>query len=719
MPGLPIVRHMMGHMMGWAPLVPMPALYALAALVAAATIAGLARRARGTLWRLAAALLLLLWLAGPERIRETGQPLPQTALLVVDQSPSMSIGQRAATARQAAEAIRQAAARVPGLTLRTVTVRDGHGDGTRLFAALDQATADIPPARLAGAVLVTDGQDHDVPATIPAPLHPADADGRRTTLPLHVLLTGRGEETDRRLRILQAPPYAIVGQNATVRVEIDDLGPHPDSDGHATLTLSRGGENPMHETVRTGVPQDITLPVTRPGPLLVGLAASTLPGEVSTANNQDVVRINGVRDRLRVLLVSGTPNQGERVWRRLLKADPSVDLVHFTILRPPDKDDGTPLSDLALIAFPVRELFQQKIGQFDLIILDGFENRAILPRAYLDNIANYVRDGGGLLLIGGPEFLGPGSLQDTPVGEILPAHVPVDGGLLEQRFRPAMTDAGRRHPVTASLPGAGPDGQGADGQGADWGPWYRTLKADSAHGQVLMDGPDHTPLLVLDRVERGRVAMLLSDQIWLWSHGEGGGGPQSELLRRISHWLMKEPELEEEQLTATIADGRMQIVHRTAAPTGPHAVTVTAPDGTTQSLPLRTSGTGLSEATLPATLPGIWTADDGTHRAFAAPATTDPQEFADLRATATLLAPLAGQTGGAVSWLGNDPAHPAIPDLRLAASGALSGPGWIGFPHRDARIVTGRSARPLLPGWAVLLGAGLALLLAWWREGRA
>lgn len=710
MPNLTTLR----HMTSFSPLLPPWLLYTLAILAMIVLLAGLLRRARGTLWRAAAAAIVLLWLSGPERISETGQALPETAILVVDQSSSMSVGQRAAVAHQAAERLQAEAAHVPGLTLRTVTVHDGHGQGTRLFGALDQAAADIPPARLAGAILLTDGQVHDTPPQPPERLRPADSGGRHATLPLHVLLTGRGEETDRRLRILQAPPYAIVGQNATLRVQVDDLGPHPDNGTEVDLTLDRGGEPPLHKTVRVGQPQDITLPVTHPGPMLVGLSVSPLEGEVSTVNNQDVVRINGVRDRLRVLLVSGTPNQGERVWRRLLKADPSVDLVHFTILRPPDKDDGTPLSDLALIAFPVRELFQEKISQFDLIILDGFENRAILPRTYLENIAQYVRDGGGLLLIGGPEFLGAGSLQDTPLGDILPAHVPTEGGLVEQRFRPALTADGHRHPVTAGLPGAG---TAPDGHDADWGPWYRVLRTDSVHGQVLMDGPAHTPLLVLDRVDRGRVAFLLSDQIWLWSHGEGGGGPQSELLRHVSHWLMKEPELEEEQLTATIANDRIVVTRRTAAAVAPHAVTITAPDGTTRQIPLHTTGIGLSQADAPATQQGIWMADDGTHRAFAAPAQDDPVEWSDLRATASVTAPLAGQTGGGIYWLGDDPANLHLPALRAPASGRVSGPDWMGFPQRDARLVTGRTASPLLPAWLVLALAAMLLLTAWWREG--
>ena len=135
---------------------------------------------------------------------------------------------------------------------------------------------------------------------------------------------------------------------------------------------------PGLKACRSGWSSGIEIPITRAGPTVVEMTADTLPGEVSTLNNRAVVEINGVRDRLRVLLVSGEPHAGERTWRRLLKSDPAVDLVHFTILRPPEKDDLTPLNELALIAFPVRELFQVKIREFDLIILDRFQNRGIL-----------------------------------------------------------------------------------------------------------------------------------------------------------------------------------------------------------------------------------------------------------------------------------------------------------------------------------------------------
>ncbi len=710
----------------WVPLLPAGLLAGLGLLCALALGLAFARRASGTVWRLLASALLLLWLCGPHLVRATWQSLPQTALLVIDGSGSMAVGQRAAVAARAAAALRRAAARLGGaaggIELRTVVVGSGSSGGTRLFDAIARAGADIPAAQLAGILAVTDGQVHDVPASLPERL--AGTPGR-SPVPLQALITASGEQTDRRLRILQAPPYAIIGHDATLRVEVEDLGADTAPGAHATVRLRRDGEPQISREVPVGVPQDITLPVTHPGPMLIELDAQALPGEVSTLNNQAVVQINGVRDRLRVLLVSGTPNQGERVWRRLLKADPAVDLVHFTILRPPDKDDTTPLNELALIAFPTRELFQEKIDSFDLIILDGFENRGILPLGYLQNIADFVRGGGGLLLTAGPEFIGRNSLQDTPLGDILPAHVPVEGGLVEGRFQPAPTPLGRRHPVTAELPQMPAASADASGHGeAGWGPWYRALRADEAHGQVLLTAPDGhggaAPLLVLDHVDRGRAAMLLSDQIWLWSRGEDGGGPQAELLRRIAHWLMKEPELEEEQLSATIVRQRLTVTRRSVQEHPAAHVSITAPDGSRSALNLTAGADGMLSGHVEAPAPGIWDVGDGSRHAYAANQPEDAEEIADLRATAGRLAPIARQSGGATGWLGDDPASLRVPQLRLVgATSAASGDGWIGLRRTGAHIVTGTESQRLLPAW-LLLPCVLALLfIGWRREARS
>ena len=525
------------------PSLPVWLLVVLAFVCLAAAGLGVWRRARGASLRAAGFAVLVFWLAGPMLVRETRQGLANIALLVVDRSASMQVGDRAALAERAKAAVQAAAARLPGIELRTVDVPATGHDGTPLWATVRQALAEIPPARLAGIVAITDGMAHDLPAKMPAAWDAA---------PLHALITAKGEEWDRRVRVIEAPGYGIVGHAVELKVAVEDVGEGaPAAGGTASLTIQRDGDTPETRQVTVGVVQTVPVDITRAGTTLIRLATEPQPGEASPVNDQAVVQIRGVRDRLRVLLVSGEPNQGERIWRRLLKSDPAVDLVHFTILRPPEKDDTTPLNELALIAFPVRELFQDKLSGFDLIILDRFTDRGILPHLYLRNMADYVRHGGALLLVAGPEFATPASLDQTPLASVLPAHAPLSAeGVIDGAFRPAVTALGARHPVTEGLTGANdPAHPGAQ---AAWGSWYRAIAAEDVQGQVLMTGPDAHPLLILNHVDQGRAALLMSDQSWLWSRGHDGGGPQAEMLRRIAHWLMKEPELEEEQLSARI-----------------------------------------------------------------------------------------------------------------------------------------------------------------------
>ena len=427
-----------------------------------------------------------------------------------------------------------------------------------------------------------------------------------------------------------------------------------------------------------------------------------MPGELTDRNNAAVVQINGVRDRLRVLLVSGEPHAGERVWRNLLKSDPSVDLVHFTILRPPEKQDGVPVEELSLIAFPTRELFVEKINEFDLIIFDRYRMRGILPMEYIDNIVSYVKNGGTVLVAAGPEFGAVDSLWRSPLAEILP--VEPTSQVIEEGFRPKITDLGKRHPVTEGLETFAPPG--------GWGRWFRPIEVTPLRGQVVMSGAEDKPLLVLDRVGEGRVAVLASDQAWLWARGFEGGGPQLELLRRLAHWMLKEPELEEEALNATVNGDVLTITRRTLAETPPGDVAVTGPDGAEVVLPLTQTDPGKYSTTWKAPVIGLYRLEQGDLMRVIAVGPAAPREFVDPLATGDLLQPVVAPTNGGILRL-----EDGMPSIRTVREGRPAvGRGWIGITPRGAYVTEDLRVDALLPAWLLLvLAAGLAVA-AWLVE---
>ncbi len=661
--------------------------------VVAVLLAGIAfwRRARGAVWRAIFLALLLAFLANPILRREERAPLDDLVLLMTDRSPSQTLADRPAQLAATAQTLEERLARLPGVEVREVQLDADSRQGTLLFSRLREALAESDRARLGAVIALTDGQVHDAPADPAAVASPA---------PLHVLLTGRPDESDRQLRVVQAPGFGVVGEQQTIEVRVDD-----DADPAAvSVTLRQDGRQVQQVTVLPGQPTPIPFRLDKAGTTMLEVEAATRPGELTNLNNRATVEVSGVRDRLRVLVVSGQPYPGLRVWRNLLKADPAVDLVHFTILRPPEKQDGTPIRELALIAFPSRELFEVKLKEFDLIIFDNYSRRGLLPVAYLENIARYVEEGGALLEAAGPEFAAPFSLYRTPLARVLPGRP--TGEVFERGFRPAVTEAGKRHPVTAGL---SPSGQ------PEWGRWFRQLDAETDSPQVLMTGVADRPLLVLGRVGEGRVAQLLSDHAWLWARGFEGGGPQALLLRRLVHWLMKEPQLEEEALRAT-AVGDTILVERQSLQSEPVDAVVTTPSGAEQPLRLMPEADGIARARFTAAEAGGYRITAGEHTAYVTPHPIAAVELADMRATDRIVAPAAEATGGTTRWL----AEEGVPDLRRVEPGRRAyGRGWLGIERHGAYRVLGMSETPLLPAWlalALLLGAATT---AWWREGRS
>jgi hypothetical protein len=683
--------------LAFAPVIPVSLLTALAVVALLLTAYAFYMRARGAWARGLAFGVLIFALAGPLLVKEKRAPLPDVAVIVTDRSQSMSLGKRAAQAEAARAQIKRLLAQQPGLVVRetsVTTTATGENNGTQAFAALNAALADVPQGRVAGAILITDGQVHDAPAPESISLK----------APLQVLVAGSRGERDRKLTVANAARFAIVGQTATVRLRVDDLGGSGETS--AVLDIHIDGKPFGSRMVPVGKDTDIKVPVAHEGENLVELSAGQGPAELTMQTNRAVVTVSGIRDRLRVLLVSGEPHAGERVWRNLLKADPSVDLVHFTILRPPDKQDSTPINELSLIAFPSRELFQEKLGSFDLVVFDRYRERGVLPLAYFQNLASYVQDGGALLISSGPEFAGPESIYRTPLSQVLP--VQPTGQIVTGPFKPIVTADGLAHPVTRELPG-----RNQDKTPPTWGRWFRLIGANKIAGQTVMAGGAGQPLLVLDRVGKGRIAELMSDQTWLWARGFEGGGPQAELLRRLAHWLMKEPELESEMLSATIVGDKVQITRRTMAAQTP-AVTLTMPSGKSTSLPLTKAEPGIWRAEAKAGELGLYRATDGILSAVAAAGPLNPKEVADMRATDEVLKPDALASGGSVHWL-----EDGVPDIRRVGAGdTASGSNWIGLRSNGAYRVTALEQEKLLPQWLALLIVVGALLLAWRLEGR-
>jgi hypothetical protein len=682
----------------FAPIVPEYVVWTAFGVTALLAAMLLLARSRGALVRAIALALMVLALANPSITREDREPIPSVAAVIVDKSPSQEFGDRAAQTEAVRATLVERLNRVPGLEVRVAEAgkADGETDGTRLFSALASTLSDVPPDRVAGAIMITDGRIHDVPA---------DAAALGMSAPLHALITGRANERDRRVVLTNAPRFGIVGQSQTIAFRIEDQGA---AAGAADVTVRRDGEVIERRTMNVGANLRVTVPIPHGGPNIVEIEASSIDGELTTVNNRAVVSIDGVRDKLRVLLVSGEPHAGERTWRSLLKSDAAVDLVHFTILRPPEKQDGTPINELSLIAFPTRELFQQKIGEFHLIIFDRYARQGVLPIVYFENIANYVRDGGAVMIAAGPDYASPTSIWRTPLDVVLPAEP--SGQVSEGAFYATVSEAGKRHPVTRAL-------EGADSNPPHWSRWFRLVDIKRTTGNNLLQGPDNKPLLVLGREGKGRVALLLSDHIWLWARGYEGGGPHLDLLRRVSHWLMKQPDLEEEALRI-LPRGREITVQRQTMADNVSEVTLTSPTGTQRTLTLRQGEPGLWSATVEAGELGLWRATDGKLTALANVGPANPREFAEVTSTTEVVRTIAQATGGDARRVesGNDVTVPRIVPVRTSSS--FKGDDWIGLKMRDASVVRGIGVLPVFAGMIGLLLLIGSLALTWAREGR-
>ncbi len=729
--------------LAFAPLAPLW-LIGLFAVVAAALVGvALVLRRRGAILRALVFVALIGALANPSLVAERREPLRDVVAVVLDRSASQNFGDRRAQTEAARIALDQALKGLDNVEVRNIAAGAGGGcqsdcqqgagavggcqsgcqegagavggcqsdcqegasaseseggDGTRLFSALNAGLADIAPERLGAVIMVTDGQVHDIPPSLAAAGFKA---------PLHALITGHAEKRDRRMVMVEAPRFGLIGKDITFAVKVEETNGPGDP---VPVTVRRDGEIVTRVLARPGEPVKIPLRLNHGGKNVLEFDAEPLPGELTEINNKAVATVEGIRDHLKVLLVSGEPNPGERAWRNLLKSDPNVELVHFTILRPPEKQDGTPLRELALIAFPTAELFGRKIVDFDLIVFDRYSNMGLLPPAYFDNIVRYVRDGGAFAIVAGPNFAEADGLYYTPIGKVVPARP--TGDVSEGPFRAALSDIGARHPVTRDLPGG-------QSKPPAWSEWFRQEKATLERGAPVLSGVDGAPLLVLSREGKGRVALLLTDQSWLWARGFEGGGPYVDLMRRMAHWLMKEPELEEEALRAT-ARGRDLTVERQTLGDKSGPVHLVAPSGKAQDVALSQVAPGLFRAQVKAEEFGLYRASQGDLKALVNVGPENPLEYREVVSTTEKLRPLAEASGGSVRRIGADGTS-AIAMPRIVAMGdspVYAGSDYIGVRRTEASMARGLKLTPLAVGWFGLLVLLGALVTAWAWEGR-
>ena len=674
----------------FSPLLPLPVIGLAALVVVLFTAIALMRGLSGWAPRGLGALLVVGTLVQPMYQSEDRTPLKDIVVLLIDQSASQTLLDRARITENRTAEIEAALAARPNTQVHRIEVNDGPDDtGSLLMTALSEQLSKLPSERIAGIILLSDGLLHDLEL---APELPA---------PLHLMLSGKKSDWDRRVTVKNAPAFAILDEEITLTLRIEDSGAAPATPVIVPLIISVDGGPP--QSYQVPLNQDLSLPITLPhaGRNIIQFETPKVAGELTDRNNSALVQINGVRDRLRVLLVSGQPHAGGRIWRNLLKSDSAVDLVHFTILRSPNKQDGVPVDELSLIPFPTRELFMEKIHDFDLIIFDRYKRRGILPALYLDNVVDYVRNGGAVLVAAGPDFASANSLYRSPLSNILPAEP--TARVITKPLRPKLTAVGQKHPVTANL----------SSDKTEWGRWLRQIEVTQKSGHILMSGADERPLLILDRQGEGRVALLASDHAWLWHRGFEGGGPQRELLRRLAHWMMKEPDLEEETLTARAYGDGLKII-RQSLQDNIAPVTVTSPSGNKSLLNLKQTAPGRFEADLQTDELGLYRLIGDGQSSVVGLGPTAPREFEHTIATAELLKPLITSTGGGVIRM--TAALPGLRDVRPGRKAA--GRGWIGLTPRKAFETRDITQLALLPPWLVLLLIAGLITAGWLREGR-
>ncbi len=561
---------------------------------------------------------------------------------------------------------------------------------TKIITKLQKTFEKFEKNRVAGVIIVTDGVIHD--------LEKIESDFE--DIPMHFFLLGKKNERDRSIITESIPEYALVGKPINFIFKIID-GKF-EEDIEATFILD--GVEVFSETFAPNINHQINLPISHAGENLLEIKISNHPDEITFANNYKVFKINGIHEKLRVMLISGEPNMGLRNWRNILNSDPSIELLHFTILRPPSKRDLTPVRELALIPFPSQELFSADISKFSLIILDQYTLQGILPKKYLDNIVDYVINGGAILNISGQEYLGDRSLSNSPLANILPAK---PESFSTKSFIPTLTNLGKRHPITNTLENSY--------KNKKWGKWFSFIKTNQASGQTLMTANSH-PLLIINEVSDGRIAQILSDQGWVWKKDRENKGPLLKLLRNIIHWLLKTPEFQENYLEV-FKNGDLITLNLNSLYQGNTKAIITNPMGKEISVLMKDNKNGSLIGTFESNEYGKFSLNVNDIKKDFFLGVSNSIELERVRSSDFLIDSFFKKNKNYIystTWLGSD--IPTI--LKVYSKNNIAGKNWVGLLEKKVKKNDIFVKKEFI-NWLLVMPLLLLLLfMCWFRENK-
>ncbi len=684
-------------------------LMGLAALSLALCVWSRRRGNKGNTLRFAATAVALYALANHQVITETGERDMTEALLVIDRSASQQFGNRMMTADEAEKQLTAALSNIPGLNARILNITD-NADGTRMMDKIEEALSDVPFDRRGGIFIVSDGQVHD---QIRDQASPDDK------TPVHLLRTGKDNEYDRRIEFEPFERAAQIKKPHDIKFRVIDEGAVPGS-SDVRVSVLKDGQPVTSKMVKAGEASSISVEIDHAGANIIELRTDEVKGEVTERNNRTLTSVNGIMPKMNILLATGKINENTPAFRKMFNADSSVNIVTFAIARPPDKIDGTPDEELVLRPFPYEEIFSDNLKLFNLVIIDNTSNLKLLPPEYMQRLVRYVKEGGALLIAAGPELNSKDYLKDiydSALKDVIPA---LPGTSVTERvFKPRITERGQRHPAMRHLPGANAPDAKAE---ASWGPWYSQIDITAPQGEVVMDGIDKKPLMLLSRQGEGRVALLASNSLWRWDLASTDEkGPYAQMIGQVSHWLMKNPDFDEESLKLVAGQKDIEVVLQTMGDTA-KPVTVQLPSGKTETVMPKANPQepGLWKIKIPASGIGAYSAqaaDKTGPVAYSFLGQENPREFADITATDKILKPLIDRTGGgSITLQAPADGKGIIPDIRFvppAVSGQkveLKGAGWLGVQMTAAMTNRRTEKKPFIDP-ALLAGAG-GLLLA-------